>query len=384
MEISSWYRDHFEADLKGRYIHLKSLIPLLKKYHEKIIIESAGQSELGSDIPYFIIGNGSKKVLAWSQMHGNESTTTKAIFDILAFLCQDKVYQEAISTFLQTYTLYCIPILNPDGAIAYTRANTNGIDLNRDAINKTQSETQALWQLFNEIQPDLCLNLHDQRTLYSLPTGKGATVSFLAPSANAERSLTPARKEAMILIAKMTAYLETLIPGAVGRYDDSFNEHCIGDSFQKAGVPTILFEAGHVKGDYARERTREYIYYGFLSLFDIIETDSTYSVRDYLAIPENQKFYRDVILRDVCLDGKLVDVAIQYEEKLLDDAIYFEPYIDKIGDLSNYLTDKEVAVGKTDILLNSHENVFETAKVSTVVNKNAINEVFFKDSCITF
>ena len=58
----------------------------------------------------------------------------------------------------------------------------------------------------------------------------------------------------MEVIIKMNNVLQNVIPNQVGIYDDSFNINCVGDSFQSKGVPTILFEAGHYKNDYSREK----------------------------------------------------------------------------------------------------------------------------------
>src|SRR5690606_19401977 len=123
---------NFEEKIKGRYLPPSSIIPLLEMYSSIYEISVPGFSESGMDIPLIKIGNGPKIVLGWSQMHGNESTTTKAIFDFLKFSSQKEAYQKEIGLFLKTYTFYIFPILNPDGAKAYTRENGNGIDLNRD------------------------------------------------------------------------------------------------------------------------------------------------------------------------------------------------------------------------------------------------------------
>ncbi len=95
-------------------------------------------------------------------------------------------------------------------------------------------------------------------------TNKSATVSFLSPAQDAACTITPNRKVAMEVIAVMNATLQQLIPNQVGVYDDAFNINCVGDTFQSENVPTILFEAGHFKDDYARDVTREYIYTSYL------------------------------------------------------------------------------------------------------------------------
>ncbi|MEZ4874949.1 MAG: M14 family zinc carboxypeptidase [Flavobacteriaceae bacterium] len=113
ISLSQLYINHFERRLKGRYICLKHIDPILFDYEKIDWVEVSGSSEKGKKIPLIKIGNGPKKVLAWSQMHGNESTTTKALFDLFAFLAQKEVFQDEIATFFSTFTIFAIPILNP-------------------------------------------------------------------------------------------------------------------------------------------------------------------------------------------------------------------------------------------------------------------------------
>ncbi len=377
MNLQETYRTLFLAPIQGRYITLKHIRPLLET-NSKIEIVKEGISEKGKEIPVLKIGNGSKNVLAWSQMHGNESTTTKAIFDFLGCIDQEKVFQKEIKTFLSSYTLYIVPILNPDGAEAYTRENANDVDLNRDAKALTQKESRLLNALFTEINPVLCLNLHDQRTIYGLDTNKSATVSFLSPAANIERTVTSARKIAMQYIVGMNHVLQSFIPNQVGRYDDTFNANCVGDSFTAAGVPTILFEAGHYANDYQREKTREFIFYALLELFGILSSEEKINdYKKYFTIPKNKKNFRDVILRNVNLEkGKRsVSIAIQYKEKLIDDKIQFAPYIEEVGDLSNYRGHKEIDINNRDLLINSQKKVNIDEKVLTIHCKNNGKEI---------
>ena len=380
MHISTWYSTHFESRLKGRYVTSNHIQPLLDTADELFEISQVGKSEKGIKIQCVKFGRGKKVVLAWSQMHGNESTTTKALFDLFKFLGQKEHFSDEIQTFLNTHTCYFIPILNPDGAAAYTRENSNGVDLNRDAQKQSQSESRVLGRLFENIKPDLCLNLHDQRTMYSLPNAKSASISFLAPAADAERTITGARRTAMGHIEHMFTYMNTLLPGQIGRYDDTFNADCVGDTFQQYGVPTILFEAGHYQNDYQREKTREFIFYAFLSLFGVLENKEE-SITSYAEIPENGKMFKDVILRNVVINNKTTDVAISYEETLKEGRIEFVPIIDKIGELELHIGHLEINGKEAHILLNSYENVFEGEKVATIVDKNSDIVLFSCDLC---
>ena len=381
MKIEDWYTNHFETQLRGRYITMKHIYPLLDMYKIKYEISVPGISERGQDIPLIKIGNGEKTVLGWSQMHGNESTTTKALFDFMRFIDQKEIFQSEIDGFLNGYTFYLFPILNPDGAQLYTRENANGVDLNRDAQDLSQKESQCLRNIFEAIKPNLCLNLHDQRSIYGFKDGKPSTVSFLSPAANKERSITPSRTIAMEQIVKMNKLLQKYIPGQVGRYDDSYNNACVGDTFQNDGVPTVLFEAGQYSNDYHREKTRGVIFYSLLALFDIIgDYKSSLNYRDYFNIPENLKNYNDCILRNAKLNDKKkqVSVAIQYREVLRNETIVFEPYIDEIGALRNKFGYLEKDVKGAEILTNSQENLTVGDNISEIIDKNDKSMIYFQ------
>lgn len=372
MKIENWYCDNFESKLNGRYITIKHILPLLEDYKNLYEISVAGYSENDLPISLVKIGNGPKVALGWSQMHGNESTTTKAVFDFFKFLSQKDFFQEEIGTFLNDYTLYIIPILNPDGAKLYTRENVNQVDLNRDAQNQSQSESRTLRKIFDQVNPSLCLNMHDQRSIYGFADGSAATVSFLSPAADKERTLTKARIIAMEHIIKMNGVLQNYIPGQVGRYDDSYNPECVGDTFQQLEVPTILFEAGHFMQDYQREKTREFIFYSLLSLFDITAPkNNKKSYKEYLTIPENLKNYNDLILRNVSVKevSQPVSIAIQYVETLKKNKIEFIPTIMDIGNLKNRYAYSEKDMNGVDFLTDAPNNLTVGADISEIFNK---------------
>lgn len=250
MNLEQLFIDNKEKTIEGRYLTLESIEPILNRINTDNQLSIIGESVQGRPIYKYLIGSGKTKIYLWSQMHGNESTTTKALFDFLNLLQSGS---DLASEFLSQFTFCCLPMLNPDGAHAYTRVNANEIDLNRDSQDLTQPESKILRAVFEEFKPDFCYNLHDQRTIFGVAdTGKPATVSFLAPSYNEEREINESRQKAINLIAGMNAVLQEFIPGQIGRFDDSFNLNCIGDTFQYLGVPTILFEAGHFAGDYQR------------------------------------------------------------------------------------------------------------------------------------
>lgn len=345
--IKSLFKKHKETSLKHRYITNQNIEPLLSKLDEKCNIAIIGESVLGKPIYGIKIGTGSKKVLMWSQMHGNESTTTKAIFDLLNTFLDNN---SNLNCVLEACTLCIIPILNPDGAAAYTRVNANGVDLNRDAQALTQPESNVLSGVFKNFNPHFCYNLHGQRTIFGAgKANKSATVSFLAPAQDQACLITPTRKIAMEIIGVMDAALQKEIPNQVGVYDDAFNLNCVGDTFQSKNVPTILFEAGHYKADYAREKTREYIYLAMLESLKYIATTTVKGdlYKPYFDIPENEKCFFDVIIRNAKVseeekvDDRIEDIAIMYQEKLINGKIKFVSKIDKIEKLTHFYGHKE-------------------------------------------
>lgn len=381
MEITDWYRQNLEQDLKGRYISLAHISPLLENYKKDFDISIAGYSEKGKAIPLVKIGNGDKVVLAWSQMHGNESTTTKAIFDFFKFINLGGLFPKEVDDFLTDYSFYILPILNPDGAENYTRENINGKDLNRDAEALSQKESQVLRKVFDACKPILCLNLHDQRSIYGFEDGNSAVISFLSPAADSDRTLTPSRIIAMQHIVRMNEFLQKILPGQVGRYDDTFNPACVGDCFTQKGAATILFEAGHYLDDYNREKTREFIFYALLALFGFTGNTSKNTIfKDYFAIPENLQNYKDVILRNVKAKDseENISIAIQYCEVLKNGLIEFLPVVQDVGVLQNIFGHKEVDMEGRSILINSATKLKIGTEISQIIDKTDGNAVIFR------
>lgn len=333
MNYIELHKEYKANSLFGRYITLKDIEPLLTKFPVEII----GKSVLGKPIYKYIVGTGKTRVFMWSQMHGNESTTTKALFDFFNVINS----QEEIGVkLLQEFTFCFLPMVNPDGAELYTRENANKVDLNRDSLNLSQPESQLLRKTFEDFKPDFCYNLHDQRTIFGAgTTGNVATVSFLAPSFNQNRDVNEVRYKAMNVIVAMNVELQKHIPNQVGRFDDGFNINCIGDMFTFLNVPTILFEAGHFQNDYYREYTRKMIFISFLSgLKHIYENDIVNNeIANYLSIPQNNTVFYDFLYKNIKInyDGKeiITNFAVQYKEELIDEKIQFNAYIVEIGEL---------------------------------------------------
>ncbi len=349
--------------LKNRYFNNALLEKILFQFlSDKVEVKVIGSSEENRPIYRVAIGRGKKNILAWSQMHGNETTNTRAILDLYNLLIHYNEYlldsdeKQSFNNFLEEYTLYTIPILNPDGAEVYTRVNANKIDLNRDAEKRTQLESQILYSQVKELNPVLCLNLHDQRTLFGLDNKQPATISFLAPSANYERSITPARRSAMAAIERANYTLQQHISNQVGRFDDSFNINCSGDFFTNKEYPTILIEAGHYYNDYDRELIRNMLLLSYLAIFNILKIPEAVYLNRYNTIPENRKNYTDLILRDVKVEntGELMDIALYFREVFVNGRVMWTPeFLEVVTEResrnAHYIAERQLHEAKIDV-----------------------------------
>ena len=313
--LETIFKDKKETSLFGKWIRFKDIKNLFEKYEAIFEVTQIGTSEKETPIYKLKIGAGEKKILIWSQMHGNESTGTKALFDL--FNCFLTTSENEVKTILESCTLVFIPMLNPDGAEAYTRVNGNNIDLNRDAVHRKAKESKLLRSVLENFNPHFCFNLHDQRTIFNVENTKNpATISFLAPSEEETRALTKGRIATMNVIVAMNTMLQQIIPNGVGRYTDAFYPTATGDNFQKLGYNTILIESGHYPEDYVREVSRKYTFYAiFQGLYHIAKTTDFTTYKDYFTIPNNDSIFYDIVHR---FPNSKNDVAYQFKDQIID------------------------------------------------------------------
>ncbi|MCK0131351.1 zinc carboxypeptidase [Flavobacteriaceae bacterium F08102] len=348
-KLINWHETNKCKSIAGRYITTKSIDPVLAHLPTSFKQRVVGESAEGRKLKTIEVGSGSIRILCWSQMHGNESTGTKALIDLLEWLSAASTEAQEI---LDACTMVFMPIVNPDGAVAYSRVNAQQIDLNRDVLDQNAPESKVLLSVLKEVNPEYCFNLHDQRTIFSVePAHHPATLSFLAPSVNQNRTVTEGRKKTMQVIAAIYQNLRKVLPHQIGRYSDEFYPTATGDNFEKMGHHTILIEAGHFPDDYQREVVRKYNWLALLlGIHAIAKPSKDISYKSYFEIPNNEQYYLDEIHYNVKLENyeELIDLGILYKEILTDGTIRFLPQIEKIGHLTNYTANKLInSKGKT-------------------------------------
>lgn len=339
-EYSTFRQEEFDSkwlnfEELNRYFSLKST--------QK---EQIGTSFLGNPIYKLSFGSGEKRLLIWSQMHGNESSGTRAMFDVINFFEQKSELAQAI---LSNLTIDFIPMLNPDGANVNTRRNAVGIDINRDFLAKESTEIHVLLNQIEKGNYQTLFNLHDQRTIFNVgQTAKPATLSFLAPSYNVEEDVNEVREKTMGIIQAMNTELQKIIPGQVGRYTSEFYPMSTGDNFTKMGYPCVLFEAGHFPDDYQRNETRKYNALAIIAGLNALLANENLPFDTYTSIPQNGQKYLDIILRQVQIknEGKssVVDLGIYFEDCYNEEKNSVEQHakITEIGDLRKFIGHLEI------------------------------------------
>ena len=344
--LFSQYSEYKEDSIVSKYIphdHLKNLIEKLPQ--QLFQVNEVGQSVAGREIFSVKIGNGKTTVLLWSQMHGNESTATMAMFDIFNFFSTAGLFDKFRKTILSNLTIYFIPMLNPDGAENFERENAIGIDLNRDASRFISPESKLLNHLHKKIKPAFAFNLHDQENKHAVSESKmPAVISFLAPPFNFEREINSVRKKIMQIISEIKNVLSEFIPGHIGRYSDEFEPRAFGDNFVKWGTSSILIESGGWKNEPEKQFQRKLNFVSILSGLFSISTNNyvANSIDDYNNIPENKKLMFDVLLKNlrqkIGNENYNFDVGITREEKfdVKLKTFYFVSRIEEIGDLSGF------------------------------------------------
>jgi len=333
-------RDYRAPGLEDRRFNHETLWNVLEPFVDSpaIEVEGVGRSIEGRAIRALHFGRGSTRVLLWSQMHGDESTATMALTDIIRFLVEGEGHplRERLHKEL---TITMVPMLNPDGAERFTRRNAVGVDINRDARQQATPEGRALKNLRDRIEPQFGFNLHDQgaRTLAG-ERGEQVGIALSAPAADETRSYGEVRSRARLVAATIVAALQNEIGGHIAKYDDTFAPRAFGDLMQQWGTSTVLIESGALRGDPDKQALRRINVLGILTALDAIASGGyrDAEIELYEALPENERIELDVVLRG----GELVfgdrppfrvDVGIWFEDPVARE----EPRLGDVGDLAD-------------------------------------------------
>ena len=378
---NSLYKTYREGALTHRRFKHQDVVALVKIHEAKEILQVAeiGKSVESRAIYKLQYGRGDKKVMLWSQMHGDEPTATQALFDIFNFLeGEDDGFDSIRNCLKDNLTIHFIPMLNPDGAERFIRRNAQYIDLNRDARANQTIEAKLLRRMAEEIKPNYGFNLHDQSIYYNVPGTKNpVTIAVLAPAYNTEREVNDVRKGAMQLIVGMNNLLQQYVPNAVAKYDDTHSPRGFGDNFQAWGASTVLIESGGLKGDPEKQEIRRLNFAIILNALLEIAQDSykKYNYKAYDDIPFNASQLHDVIIRKIDLGTDSLplktDIAIRRAELTVERDYCVRGWVEDIGDLEGTYGYDELDVdGLKFVQGKVYPQVFQT--VDDISNSRAL------------
>jgi len=331
---------------------LKWLDPL--RDQKLFVMTPVGRSAEGRTISMLKLGAGKTTVLLWSQMHGDESTATMAIMDMLKFFSQqpDHIITQSI---LDKLNLLIIPMLNPDGAERFQRRTAQSIDMNRDALALRTPEARILKETRDTYRPQFGFNLHDQDPRYSVgETRNVSAIALLAPAFDESRSDNGVRLPAKKVAATIASVLHEFIPKNVSKYDDAFEQRAFGDNIQKWGTSTVLIESGGWPGDREKMFIRKLNCVVLLTTLHSIAADQCEhaDVKVYEQLPFNTKYFYDIILRNAQLEANdavppiTVDIGINIDEEFNPQTRHAElvAKVVDIGDLRTYGAFQDVDV----------------------------------------
>jgi len=306
-----------------------------------------GSSFEGRPIRVISLGSGPTTVLLWSQMHGDESTATMAIADILNYfrLHSD---EESAKTILSSLHLLFLPLLNPDGATRFQRRTAQGIDMNRDALSLQTPEAGILKNIQQEHKPSFGFNLHDQELSTVGTTREVTALSLLAPAFDDSKSNNEVRTRAKQLAAFLAESAGQLAPGKIARYDDTYEPRAFGDCIQRWGTSTVLIESGHTIGDPEKNAVRRMNAVCILAALHAIATGghTATPVATYESLPFNGKGAYDIIIRNIGIrhgsGTTKADLGISYQ---VDTHSENPPILVDVGDLRTFVGLREIDGG---------------------------------------
>ncbi|MGY8777971.1 MAG: M14 family zinc carboxypeptidase [Longimicrobiales bacterium] len=259
---------------------------------------TAGESAEGREIRHLTFGSGPTTVLLWSQMHGNESTASMALADIIRFFDKEGDHP-LVLRIAEGATIHMIPMLNPDGAERFQRRNAQGIDVNRDARRLETPEGQTLKAVRDQVEPEFGFNLHDQNAAVRVGrSNRGVAIALLAPAFNATRDVDDKRRRAMQVSTLLIDAMAPLVGGHIAKYDDTFNPRAFGDLMGAWGASTILIESGAWADDPQKQHLRKTNFVGLLAALDGIASGryEAYDPATYEDLEYNGRRVTDLLI----------------------------------------------------------------------------------------
>jgi hypothetical protein len=145
---------------------------------ERVRLEQVATSAQGRPITLVTVTDGEERsveeisrgasALVLCLQHGNEPAAREGCLQGLRDLAFSDDPQD--ERMLERSTVLFVPTVNPDGRAANTRANSQGVDINRDHLALETVEAQLIAELTRDLDPEILHDAHEyggNRTLYN-------------------------------------------------------------------------------------------------------------------------------------------------------------------------------------------------------------------------
>ncbi|NKB88105.1 MAG: peptidase M14 [Acidobacteria bacterium] len=320
------------------------MTPILEAAPDRFKVAEIGRSIEDRPIRRIDFGRGETTALLWSQMHGNESTASRTLMDLIAYF-ESHPDDPRVARIERELHVTFVPVLNPDGAARFVRHNAVGIDVNRDAKQLATPEARALKAVRDELDARWGFNLHDQNVRTRLgSTGRDVRIALLAPPPD-HGATSPANAAARQMCSYLAETLEPIVGDQIARYNESFNPRAFGDLMTRWGTSVVLIESGGELADPHKERLRTANFVAIISALDAIATGrwEHSSPTRYLNLPLNAPWVYDLLVRgaSIALPGRepvRADFAVNFDDTLAETG----GSVAEVGDLEEVPSLREI------------------------------------------
>ena len=340
-----WDAEHVSPPLSPLVDHaevVRRLGVLEQEAPDLFAVEEIGQSIEGRSINHVTFGHGPFVVLLWSQMHGDEPSATSALFDLFEYLRRHRGDPMARRV-LDALTIHVVPMLNPDGAEAFTRRNAQGIDINRDARRLQTPEGRILEGAARPAEPeDRVQPAQPELADLGRPAAAAASISLLSVAFDEARTVSEGRLLTKKTCAVIRDALEPLAPGRIGRYDDEFEVRAFGDNVTRWGTPVVLIETGPWSVENPDPALVRLNFVAILTALDALATGRVHEAdpQRYETLPTNEsRLFYQLVTNATVLNGAGVapftaDLGINATRRVADpQTVDLSLRIDDMGDL---------------------------------------------------